>query len=245
MTAYIPYLDPINDMVFHVGESYSNYKIESRTKCFVTFIGGGRKKISHTEDGVEQFWIGDHEFMITAHDLDEQIVHEFKYQAVIDQPESAEVTAPDAPIFITPSANPIVTPQPISGANDNEPIIVSDSLNQQWRLVDADTQNCLFEAVEHREIGNAPRTRTMPLKQLQALYGWGEPKRDPHVRPSYMGIGIEVHCGDEANGFALAELIWYKREDDPDWAELERERMARMWDRDCDLAADFGMTARI
>jgi len=134
------------------------------------------------------------------------------------------------------SANRIISPKPVSGANHGENIIVIDAVNQQWQLVDADTQNCLFEAVEHREIGNNPRTRTMSLSEVQALYGWGEPKRDPYVRPSldFGGMGIEVHCGHTAMGYALAEPIWAERTDDPDWADLERERMARMWDRDCD-----------
>ena len=136
--------------------------------------------------------------------------------------------------FIEPSANKIISPTIVSGIEDNEQIIIKDSVNQQWLLVAVDTQTCLFEAIEHREIGNAPRTRTMPLKAVQALYGWGKPKRDPHVRTSYFGFGIEVHCGDERHGFALAELIWEKRTDDPNWAHLEAERMARMIDRDCD-----------
>ena len=225
-------------MIFQVGKTYCGYTVESRTKCFVTFEGVSRKKISLSADGVEQVRFEGvtrvyadgskteiEAFTIAAFEE----VEVFEVEEIIDQPE---VSATESPMSITPSTNPIVTPQPVSGDLDGEPIIVIDSTNQQWRLVDADTQNCLFEAVEHREIGCSPRTRTMPLKQLQALYGWGEPKRDPHVRPSYMGIGIEVHCGDEANGFALAELIWAERDDDPDWAELERERAQRMWDRD-------------
>ena len=218
-------------MIFQVGKTYGGYEVTARTKCFVTFGSAAKKKIRVLDNGTE-YTDNLHGYDDSIILANEDVVVEFKYQAVIDQPESADVTAPDAPIFIEPSANPIAAPVAISGDLDGEPIIVIDSTNQEWRLVDADTANCLFEAVEHREIGCSPRTRTMPLKAVQALFGWGEPQRDPHVRPSYLGFGIEVHCGDEANGFALAELIWYKREDDPDWAEIERERAQRMWDRD-------------
>ena len=50
-----------------------------------------------------------------------------------------------------------------------------------------------------------------------------------YERPSYMGIGIEVFCGDERYGYALAELL--DRPVEVDYT-LERQRMDRMMDRD-------------
>lgn len=63
-------------------------------------------------------------------------------------------------------------------------------------------------------------------------------ERHFYERTSYMGIGIEVYCGDERYGYALAELI--NRVDDRDInLESERNLIARMWDRDCDRAISF------
>ena len=140
--------------------------------------------------------------------------------------------------YITASANRINEPVAVSGANDHEPIIVIDSDNQQWLLVGADTANCLFEAVEHREIGNAPRTRTMPLKEVQALYGWGQPEQYDrrYLRPAN-DFGFEVYCDHESAGYAIAELIWAYRESDLIDMSFEREQMARSIERDCDLAS--------
>lgn len=144
-------------------------------------------------------------------------------------------------IWIEPSANRIASPTIVSGIKDDEQIVIKDSVNQQWLLVAADTETCLFEAVEAREIGNSPRTRTMPLKQVQELFGWGKPKNDPYVRPSldFDGMGIEVYTGRESLGYALAEPVWYKRVDDPVY--VVSAWMDRLLAIDCDRAANFAM----
>lgn len=54
-------------------------------------------------------------------------------------------------------------------------------------------------------------------------------RRRFYERPSYMGIGVEVYCGDERYGYALAELL--DRPIEVDYT-LERQRMDRMMDRD-------------
>lgn len=205
-------------MNFEVGKTYGGYEIEARTACFVT-IGGARKKISVSADGIEEI------------NIDGAKIAAFVAQK--------EVT-----IWIEPSANPIVDPCPVSGAEIDEPIVIKDIHNQEWRLVSADLENCLFEAVEQREIGCEVRTRTMPLKSVQALYGWGKPKRDTHVRPcNDHGMGIQVYCDDRRNGYALAEPIWYKRTDDLEYSRdiYEREQSMRD-DYDCDRAANFSMS---
>lgn len=108
-------------------------------------------------------------------------------------------------------AEQIIEPVVVIGTNDDENmIIVKDRWNQKWRLVAADTKNCLFEAVEHREIGYAPRTRTMPLKVVQALYGWDK-KNDEEiyfettieevtVAARSLGYFLEL---DDANGWKI------------------------------------------
>lgn len=51
-----------------------------------------------------------------------------------------------------------------------------------------------------------------------------------------MGIGVEVYCGDERYGYALAELL--DRPIEVDYT-LERQRMDRMMDRDSDRVVSF------
>lgn len=232
-------------MNFEVGKAYGGYTIEARTACFVT-IGGARKKISVSADGIETIKLNgfdrfkniggavadSKQFIVTA-------------KSASSDADLVEVALQEeATIWIEPSANPIVKPQPVSGAKIDEPIVIKDVHNQEWRLVSADLENCLFEAVEQREIGCEGRTRTMPLKAVQALYGWGKPKRDTHVRPcNDHGMGIQVYCDDRRNGYALAEPIWYKRTDDLEYSRdiYEREQSMRD-DYDCDRAANFSMS---
>ncbi len=230
-------------MIFQVGKVYQGYEVESRTKCFVKFTAETKRRKIEVFECVETAPVYTYpqgvETIVNVTAVEDAVVE----STPPIETESTEVTAPDTHAWIEPSANSINEPIAISGALDDEPIIVIDSNNQAWRLVATDTQTCLFEAVEHREIGNAPRTRTMPLKALQALFGWGA--KCKYTRPCADGFGIQVYVGDERYGFALAEPIWAEREDDPDWAALARERMDRMWDRDCDHAANFGMAALI
>jgi len=65
-------------------------------------------------------------------------------------------------------------------------------------------------------------------------------RRRFYERTSYMGIGIEVCCGDERYGYALAELL--DRPIEIDYT-LERQRMEQALDRDCDRAVNFTMSA--
>lgn len=62
-----------------------------------------------------------------------------------------------------------------------------------------------------------------------------------YERTSYLGIGVEVYCGDERYGYALAELL--DRPIEVDYT-LERQRMEQALDRDSDRAANFAMSAR-
>jgi hypothetical protein len=214
-------------MIFQVGKTYNGFFVTARTKCFVTFGGVIKKKVHLSQDGME--------YTLSDPKCGAHII--LAKEEITESPKPIE-TAPDAPIFapifIEPSANPINEPVAVSGANDHEPIIVIDSDNQKWLLVGADTANCLFEAVEHREIGNAPRTRTMPLKEVQALYGWGQPEEYDrrYLRPAN-GFEFEVYCDHESAGYAIAELIWaYRESDELIDMSFEREQTARMWARD-------------
>jgi hypothetical protein len=62
-------------------------------------------------------------------------------------------------------------------------------------------------------------------------------RRRYYERTSYMGIGIEVYCGDSRYGYALAELL-DNQPIEVDYS-LERQRMDRMMDRDCDRSISF------
>lgn len=65
-------------------------------------------------------------------------------------------------------------------------------------------------------------------------------RRRFYERPSYMGVGIEVYCGDERYGYALAELLDHRPANpvDVDYT-LARQRMERMIDRDCERVMTF------
>jgi hypothetical protein len=253
-------------MIFQIGMTYATHTVTHRTACFATFDGTTRKKITINKDGIEQVTLGGE--IITP------------YTPPVET-ESAEVTAPDTRTWIEPSPNRIDNPTPVGGGNDSEDIIVIDSTNQQWLLVSTDTQTVLFEAVEHRECGYEPRTRTMPLSEVQALYGWGKQKgaddsKTFNIGQTYDADGLQItvtsrtgdtikfegkftsfirHTSVDDNGefvllgtdrsskiYAVDTPKWFHG-DDID-IELERERMARMWDRDSDRAANFEMSAR-
>jgi hypothetical protein len=62
-------------------------------------------------------------------------------------------------------------------------------------------------------------------------------RRRYYERTSYLGIGIEVYCGDERYGYALAELL-DNQPIEVDYS-LERQRMEQALDRDCDRSISF------
>lgn len=115
----------------------------------------------------------------------------------------------------------------ISGKQEHEPTVIQDAQGQQWRLVSAEKSGCVFEAVEHREIGYAPRTLEVAVIVVQKLMGWHKPK-DHHLATAPDGFGVVVICDHEAEGYGIAEPIWYKRNDEVvDQWELDRaERIA-------------------
>jgi hypothetical protein len=215
-------------MIFQVGKVYQGYEVESRTKCFVKFAGETKRRKIEVFEGVETAPV---------------YTYPQGIETIVDVTAKEDVAVEATPEPIIEIAE-IINPTPVTGAIDAEPIVVADSNNQQWRLVSVDDEYCNFEAVEHREIGCNPRTRKMATKALQKLYGWDKPKCK-FTRPLIGENGIEVHTDDRRYGFALAEPIWAKRTDDPEFdLDFERERMQQMFDRDCDRAADFGMSAR-
>ena len=75
----------------------------------------------------------------------------------------------------------------------------------------------------------------------QELHPVFSDERRYYERPSYLGIGIEVYCGRESRGYALAELLDRSVEFD---YTLDRQHMDRMMDRDCDRVSSFAMSAR-
>ena len=126
----------------------------------------------------------------------------------------------------------------ISGHTSSK-IIIQDSNGQQWQLVAADG-TCTFEAIEHREIGYASRTREIALIVVQQIFGWNKPKKDTHLAAAPNGFGSVVICDDRAKGYAIAEPIWAKPSDD---YALESARLhaslSTSEDRGCDRASSF------
>lgn len=210
-------------MIFQTSKTYGGYEVESRTKCFVTFEGCSRKKISLNADGVEQV-----KFDGTTRiygDGRKVEIEAFTIAAF----EDVEINPTPAPAPVLPTIN---DPVAISGANEGEQITVRDAQGRYWQMVSADSDICVFELVQHREIGCTLPTRFMLTSEVQALFGWDKPAEPEYdrryMRPCADGFGIQVYNGAERTGYALAEPIWYKRTDDPDYdrcaamAALER-----------------------
>ena len=127
---------------------------------------------------------------------------------------------------------------PISGHTSNK-IIIQDSNGQQWLLVAADA-TCTFEAIEHREIGYAPRTRELALIVVQQIFGWDKPKKDHHLAIAPDGFGSVVICDDRAKGYAIAEPIWYQQDDHALESARLHASLSTSEDRGCDQASSFG-----
>lgn len=121
-----------------------------------------------------------------------------------------------------------------------------NSLVAQKRLA-AKSDEAIATEAEQAYDDLTPATPAICETEADAAYQELQPVAAPTVerrfyeRTSYLGIGVEVYCGDERYGYALAELL--DRPIEIDYT-LERQRMDRMMDRDCDRAANFAMSAR-
>jgi hypothetical protein len=119
-------------------------------------------------------------------------------------------------------------PQAVSRCNNKskDALAAINLLIQQKELAAKSNEAIAIEAAEaHTMVEDT----TEP-----AIIATPDHDHDPtdYVRPSYLGFGVEVHCGRDKLGYALAELL--DRNDDRRLIDIdfERERAQRMWDRD-------------
>jgi len=120
-----------------------------------------------------------------------------------------------------------------------------NSLIQQKRLAAKSDAAIATEAKQAYE-DLTPATPAICDTEAEVAYQELQPvvapdRRRFYERTSYMGIGIEVYCGDSRYCYALAELL--DRPIEVDYT-VERQRMDRMMDRECDRVSGFAMSAR-
>jgi hypothetical protein len=114
-----------------------------------------------------------------------------------------------------------------------------NSLIQQKQLAAKSNEEIATESAQAYE-DLTPANPAICVVEAEAAYQELLPvapdRRRFYERTSYMGIGVEVYCGDERYGYALAELL--DRPIEVDYT-LERQRMDRMMDRDSDRVVSF------
>jgi hypothetical protein len=119
-----------------------------------------------------------------------------------------------------------------------------NSLINQKRLA-AKSDAAIATEAEQAIQDLTPATPAICSVEADAAYQVLQPvapeRRRYYERTSYMGVGVEVYCGDSRYGYALAELL--DRPIEVDYT-VERQRMDRMMDRDCDHVSGFAMSAR-
>ena len=251
-------------MTFETGKTYNGYTVESRTKCFVTFKGCIRKKISNVDnveqvkfDGVTRTY-GDgstteiEAFTVSAKEEIKPSVEPNSFfipvVAVFDNRAAKALPADVAHTMATPYSAPQV--------DYNEIEVMAASLGYS-----------LLDMGQIRK----PVYRLMRDGVLIAsnLYGMGlalfdiraylelerhAKRHDIHVDSALEkqlcpvnGAITAVIRNIPQCGYAIAVRAypeWFYDDDKLIDVDFERDRMAKMWDRDCDRAADFEMSAR-
>lgn len=116
-----------------------------------------------------------------------------------------------------------------------------NSLIQQKQLAAKSNEEIANESEQaYKDL--TPATPVICAAKSEQAYQELQPdRRRFYERTSYLGIGIEVYCGDERYGYALAELL--DRPVEVDYT-LERQRMERALERDSDRVNSFAMSAR-
>ena len=252
-------------MIFEVDKTYNGYTVESRTKCFVKFAGESRKKIA-VIDGVEQVKFdgvtriyGDgstteiEAFTVLAKEEIKPELETFFIPviAVFDNRAAKALPADHAHTMATRFKAPDVDYVEVE--------IMAASLG--YSLLNMGTSK-------------KPMYRLMRDGVLIAscLYGMGlclfdvraflEAERyanrhDIHVPSALekqlcpaLGTITTVIRDIPQCGYAIAVRAypeWFYDDDNAHEfdVDFERSRMTKMWDRDCDRASDFSMSARL
>ncbi len=231
-------------MNFEVGKTYGGYTIEARTACFVT-IGGARKKISVSADGIEEV------------SIDGTKIAAFVEPETFFIPVVAHYDNRDAHNLPADVAHEMATPYSAPAVDFDEVETMAASLGYQ--ILNMGTLK-------------KPMYRLMRDGLLVAshLYGGGlalfdvraylEAERhslryDIHVpsaleRQYSRSMGCTVtavvrnvsQCGYEP-AIPMNPSWFYDDDDRAIDLDLERQRIQEMFDRDCDQAANFSMSA--
>jgi len=135
-------------------------------------------------------------------------------------------------------------PQSVSRCNNNskDALQAINALIAQRKL---DTKSDDAIATEAEQAYDDLLPATPAICEVEAEQAYQEllpvapDRRRFYERTSYLGIGVEVYCGDSRYGYALAELL--DRPIEIDYT-LARQRMEQALDRDCDRAANFAMS---
>lgn len=257
-------------MNFEIGKTYKGYTVESRTKCFVTFCGQERKKVSLNINGDEQIKINGFDGFVAKGLASASVIDFFVFASEVEEPKPVE--APAAEFFI-----PIVT------MYDNRnvkalPAAVAHTLATPYKApqvayseVEVMAASLGYSVLNMGTI-KKPKYRLMRDGVLidSSLYGMGlalfdvlsylEAERhanrhDIHVEsaleqqtcPANGAITTVVKDIPQC-GYAIAVKAfpeWFYDDDNAHFdLDFERERMSRMWNRDCDRASSFSMSAR-
>ena len=242
-------------MIFEAGKVYNGYTFESRTRCFVTFCGQKRRKIEVFES-VETAPVSTYPNGI------EVIVDVSAIENVAVEPETffipiiATFDNRAAKALPADVAHAMATPYKASAVDYAEIEIMAASLG--------------YSLLDMGQI-KKPTYRLMRDGVLIAsnLYGMGlalfdiraylelerhAKRHDIHVESALekqlcpaLGAITAVIRDIPQCGYAIAVRAypeWFYDDNTNFDLDFERSRMAKMWDRDCDRAANFGMSAR-
>ena len=240
-------------MIFETGKSYQGYTVEARTKCFVTFGNAIKKKIRVLQDGMEYTESFDNNGSIIRAIEDTAVESEAFFipvVAVFDNRANKALPADHAHTMATPYKAPIVDYSEIE--------VMAASLG--YSILNMGT----FKKPMYRLMRDG-------LLIASNLYGMGlclfdvraflESERhanrhDIHVSSALerqlcpvLGVITAVIHDISQCSYAIAIKAypeWFYDDDNAHEfdVDFERSRMAEMWDRDCDLAANFSMSAR-
>ena len=238
-------------MIFETGKTYNGYEVTSRTKCFVTFGNAIKKKIRVLQDGMEYTESFDNNGSIIRAIEDTAVEPKTFFipvVAVFDNRANKALPADHAHTMATSFKAPVVDYAEIEvmAASLGYSILNMGTLKKpvyrlmrDGLLIASNLYGmglCLFdvraflESERHAQVHNIDVPSALERQLCTAL-----------------GVITAVIRNIPQCGYAIAVRAfpeWFYDDDKLIDLDFERDRMAKMWDRDCDRAADFSMSAR-
>lgn len=240
-------------MIFQVGMTYGGFKVTARTKCYVTFDNAAKKKIYQWCDGTEYANSGDGSIILAKEEVEvTEPATEFFIPVVevYDNRTAKALPADHAHAIATPYRAPAVdySEVEIMAASLGYSILNMGAIKKPMfrlmrdgLLIESNLYGmglCLFDVREYLEAERHSLRHDIHV----------ESALETQWCPVKGRITVVIRDIDQC-GYAKAIRAY------PEWfyddsnahefdLDFERERMARMWDRDCDRVADFGISAR-